>query len=261
MGGRWRDRPAFLNTGNILARVEVVAGGPSEGSSPKPSDGAGGNSGLQPAAEVGDRAHWTWVFEGGPQNSIVGRCIGAAEGTLNARGDYNKAYSGHVDPGNGVWNLGLYSYQHGASSPAEADQKQFERLQGQMAIQENQAYKLGLVMTLEERLQGGDLANQSPISGKGGSGRIKSRGYIPLLVDAKLLGLADKTVEHEGVALPADVDWARTSSYIDPQTNRWTSTGLGATEGNTRRDQRRRMVACNAAIAAFRTEGKVPEGW
>jgi hypothetical protein len=221
-----------------------------------------GDPGLQPAAEVkADRAHWTWIFDGGPQDSIVAHCIGAAEGTRTAHGGYNRAYKGHVDPGNQVWNLGTYSYQHGASSPAEADRKQFERLQGQAAIQEDQAYALGLEMTLEERLQGLDLANQSPTSGLGSRNRPRSRGYIALLVDAKQLGMGGKTIIRDGEAMPRDIDWARTSSYIDLEANQWTSTGLGATEWETERDQRRRMLACRRAIAVWRSEGRIPEGW
>ena len=59
-------------------------------------------------------------FEGGG-DSLVAKSVGSAEGTRTPSGGYTRAYYGHVDPGNGVWNLGSYSYQHGAVSPQEAD--------------------------------------------------------------------------------------------------------------------------------------------
>ena len=64
-----------------------------------------------------------WIFEDG-SNSLVARTVGSAEGTRQSDGEHTQAYYGHVDPGNGVWNLGTFSYQHGAESPAAADEKQ-----------------------------------------------------------------------------------------------------------------------------------------
>ena len=66
------------------------------------------------------------VFEGGT-DSLVARAVGSAEGTRTPTGAFNPAYNGHTDPGNGVWNMGTFSYQHGAKTPAEADQKQLQR--------------------------------------------------------------------------------------------------------------------------------------
>jgi hypothetical protein len=178
---------------------------------------------------------------------------------------FNSAYTSHIDPGNQVTNQGNFSYQHSASSAADADIKQFNRLKGQADIQENQAYRLGLVMTTEERLNGLDLANQSPASGMGSLTPTRSRGYIKLLVDARQLGLSDKDVYYpEGKVWligHGAIEWARVASYIDPVTNRWTSSGLGATEFRTRRDQRRRMNQCDRAIRHWREVGKVPAGY
>ncbi|HIK15393.1 MAG TPA: hypothetical protein IGS53_08950, partial [Leptolyngbyaceae cyanobacterium M33_DOE_097] len=50
------------------------------------------------------------LFKGGSQ-SVVARTVGHAEGTRTAAGGYTRAYRGHVDPGNGVWNLGTFSFQ------------------------------------------------------------------------------------------------------------------------------------------------------
>ena len=63
------------------------------------------------------------LFHGG-SNSLVARAVGNAEGTRTPDGGYTAAYYGHVDPGNHKWNLGSFSYQHGAKSPADADAKQ-----------------------------------------------------------------------------------------------------------------------------------------
>ncbi|OLP18842.1 hypothetical protein BST81_07950, partial [Leptolyngbya sp. 'hensonii'] len=70
------------------------------------------------------------LFQGG-SFSLVAKAVGAAEGTRTPDGGRTWAYYGHRDPGNGVWNLGSFSYQHGADSPAEADVKQLRRLTGQ----------------------------------------------------------------------------------------------------------------------------------
>ena len=56
------------------------------------------------------------------------RAICRAEGTCDRNGNPNHAYNSHTDPGNRKRNQGFFSYQHGASSPEEADQKQLARL-------------------------------------------------------------------------------------------------------------------------------------
>ncbi|NJO49709.1 MAG: hypothetical protein HC840_09975 [Leptolyngbyaceae cyanobacterium RM2_2_4] len=88
--------------------------------------------------------------------------VGSAEGTRTPDGGRTWAFQGHVDPGNGVWNLGTFSYQHGANSPDEADRKQLERLKGQAQTLRRAAQERGITLTLEEELNGIDLANQSP---------------------------------------------------------------------------------------------------
>lgn len=70
------------------------------------------------------------MFEG-DEHSLVAIAIGSAEGTRTPEGNKTSAYYGHIDPGNGVWNLGSFSYQHGAASPEAADQQQLKQLQAQ----------------------------------------------------------------------------------------------------------------------------------
>ncbi|HZG38747.1 MAG TPA: hypothetical protein VEZ50_08700, partial [Nodosilinea sp.] len=118
------------------------------------------------------------LFEGN-SDSLVAWAVGSAEGTRTPNGAINPAYFGHTDPGNRVWNIGTFSYQHGAKTPEEADQKQLARLQNQGDVLRQRALKHGLNLTLEETLNGLDLANQSPLAA---IGRV---GYIERLAEAK----------------------------------------------------------------------------
>ncbi|MBE9157300.1 hypothetical protein IQ265_10765 [Nodosilinea sp. LEGE 06152] len=180
------------------------------------------------------------LFEGN-SDSLVARAVGSAEGTRTPNGAINPAYFGHTDPGNRVWNMGTFSYQHGAKTPEEADQKQLARLQNQGDLLRQRALQHGLNLTLEETLNGLDLANQSPLAA---IGRV---GYIERLAEAKANGLEGS----EAILV------ARTRSYINPNTGWWNAPGLGNTEASIRRDQQRRANAVAQAIAAY--EGQNPQ--
>lgn len=169
----------------------------------------------------------------GDTNSLVARAVGSAEGTRTPDGGRTSAYQGHVDPGNGVWNLGTFSYQHGAASPEEADQKQMDRLKLQAQTLRQQAASHQLTLSLEEELNGIDLANQSPRAA------LSRGGYIERLKQAQEMGL----VGSEAVL------WARTRSYLDPDTSRWNAPGLGNTVQSITRDQERRQEAIARAMA------------
>ncbi|MEO1402768.1 MAG: hypothetical protein AAFV72_16180 [Cyanobacteria bacterium J06635_1] len=176
------------------------------------------------------------IFEGG-SDSLVARIVGSAEGTRTADGQRTTAYYGHVDPGNGVWNLGTFSYQHGASSPEEADVKQLARLQRQGNTLEHKASLNGLELSLLEKLNGLDLANQSPRAA------LERGGYIERLAEARQQGMdgADAIL------------WARTHAYMDPDTQRWNAPGLGNTHHSISRDQARRLRAINRALDGYAT--------
>ncbi len=177
------------------------------------------------------------LFEGN-SDSLLARAVGSAEGTRTPDGAINSAYFGHTDPGNRVWNMGTFSYQHGAKTPEEADQKQLARLQNQGDLLRQRALQNGLNLTLEETLNGLDLANQSPLAA---IGRV---GYIERLAEAKASGLEGS----EAILV------ARTRSYINPNTGRWNAPGLGNTEASIRRDQQRRANAVAQAIAAYESQ-------
>jgi hypothetical protein len=182
------------------------------------------------------------LFEGGSE-SLVARAVGSAEGTRTPEGHRTPAYYGHVDPGNGVWNLGSFSYQHGASSPEEADVKQLARLRQQAQVLQQKAIARNITLTLEERLNGIDLANQAPMAalGKG--------GYVDWLDQAHQMGMRGSDA----------VLWARTRSFLDPDTRQWDAPGLGNSLHRISSDQERRQVAIARAIEADQHQPKFPQ--
>lgn len=177
------------------------------------------------------------LFEGGPE-SLVARTVGHAEGTRTADGEKTEAYYGHTDPGNGAWNLGSFSYQHGAQSPEAADAKQLQRLQRQAAQMRARAASLNMTLGLEEELNAIDLANQAPEAALG------EGGYIDRLVEAYDKGLQG----------PDAILWARTWAYINPETGTWDAPGLGNTLWSIRDDQERRRRAIAQVLKLSPTE-------
>lgn len=173
------------------------------------------------------------IFAGG-SNSLMAIAVGSAEGTRTPDGGYTPAYKGHKDPGNGVWNLGSFSYQHGAASPEEADEKQLARLKKQTARLLDQAYQSDLPLTVPEIFNGADLINQSPLAGLSGG------GYVDRLIEARQNGLTG----NEAIA------WARTYSYLDPATGQWDAPGLGNSAERITADQKRRMEQIQRALEA-----------
>ena len=188
------------------------------------------------AANIGDRSSSLddWIFEGG-SGSLVAHAVGSAEGTRQWNGERTRAYYGHTDPGNGVWNLGTFSYQHEASSPEDADDRQIKRLKAQGFELEDQATQQGIKLSLPEKLNGLDLANQAPLAalGKG--------GYIERLAQAHRLKLQGEEA----------ISWARTQAYRDPDTQSWNAPGLGNNIYSISRDQERRMSAIDRALRAY----------
>lgn len=167
----------------------------------------------------------------GSATSLVAKAVGSAEGTRTPNGGYTGAYYGHIDPGNGVWNLGSFSYQHGASSPEQADQKQLQRLQRQALELRRQAQTKAFNLSLLEELNGIDLANQAPLA-------ALDRGYITWLYTAKQrpMGISERIV------------WARTKAFLDPDTGHWDAPGLGNHWESIYHDQRRRYDAIERAL-------------
>lgn len=191
---------------------------------PKPTQ-----SSPTPITQVVRHALETLFHDG--SNSLVARAVGSAEGTRTPDGGYTAAYYGHVDPGNHKWNLGSFSYQHGAKSPDDADDKQLKRLYKQALDLRQQASQHQVTLSLAEELNGIDLANQAPLA-------ALDRGYIDWLAIARQqpMSEADRII------------WARTRAFLDPDSGRWNAPGLGNTLNSIRWDQTRRQQAVQQAI-------------
>jgi hypothetical protein len=171
------------------------------------------------------------LFAGG-SDSLVARAVGTAEGTRTPEGDRTTAYYGHVDPGNRRWNLGSFSYQHGARSPEQADVAQLNRLQAQFAIIQAKADAHGLALSLPEQLNAIDLANQAPLAA------LAPEGYVDQLQQAKAQGLQGDDA----------VLQARTEAFWDPDRQQWDAPGLGNQADSIRQDQARRLEATARTI-------------
>jgi hypothetical protein len=167
-------------------------------------------------------------------DSLVAKAVGSAEGTRRPDGGKNPAYQGHVDPGNAVWNVGTFSYQHcGNCAPAEADRRQLARLAHQFTQIQTQARdRYGVALSLEEQLNAIDLANQAPLAA------LAQGGFVDRLQQAKQQGLSGSDA----------ILQARVYAYKNPRTNRWEAPGLGNTKPRITQDQARRQAAIAAAI-------------
>lgn len=174
------------------------------------------------------------LFEGG-SDSLVAKAVGSAEGTRTPDGGKTWAYHGHVDPGNSRWNMGSFSYQHGATSPEDADRRQLYRLRRQYDVLQESALSAGLRLGLEEQLNGIDLANQAPLAA------LDRGGYVDRLRQAYDRGLRGSEA----------VLQARTYSYLNPRTNQWDAPGLGNNLDSISRDQARRQTAIADAINIY----------
>ena len=142
--------------------------------------------------------------------------IGNAEGTKNDDCSPNPAYFGHIDPGNGAANMGAFSYQHGASSPEEADAKQLERLrQAEANIQQKAVDKFGQPLSKAALASALDLWNQAPLAGDDFVMRLST---------------ADPS--------PQEIIEARSQAFIGP--DGLDAPGLGNSMDNVEADQRRR---------------------
>jgi len=179
------------------------------------------------------------IWEGGA-NCLVAIAVGSAEGTRRPDGGKNSAYQGHPDPGNGVHNLGSFSYQHcpGGCAPEEADRRQLATLIRQAEVIYKQAGRKDN-LNLVEIINGLDLANQSPLAA------LDAKGFAGQLALSKKKGLKG----YEAI-LDARVNSFRGSSGA------FEAPGLGNTLADVRYDQGRRMDRIDDTIAAKKLTGK-----
>ncbi len=185
------------------------------------------------------------LFAGG-SDSVVARTVGAAEGTRSPDGGKTSIYEGHVDPGNGVWNRGTFSYQFGNQenlSPEEADRRQMAKMKRiYESVMLPKAEKHGVApLTLAEEINGIDLINQAPLA------VTEDGGYIERLAEAKT---------KKGLSGDEAILEARIWSFWDPARGGWDAPGLRAyddmgKEASIRHDQQRRMGMINEALTAY----------
>lgn len=137
--------PQLVGDGTVAAPTAVPA-------APTPTPTAAGRLDLQRFTDPALGSH-----------AAAAIVIGSAEGTRRADGGFTPAYGGHADPGNAAHNRGSFSYQHAASSPADADRRQLQTLQGRLPAYEAAARRAGLDPA-DARLASAylDLYNQSP---------------------------------------------------------------------------------------------------
>jgi hypothetical protein len=179
------------------------------------------------------------LFQGGA-DSLVARTVGHAEGTRTADGQKTNAYYGHVDPGNAHWNMGSFSYQHcdPTCTPETADERQLARLRRQTAVLQQRAAAQDLTLTLEEALNGIDLANQAPLAA------LDQGGYIDQLKAARQQRLTGSDA----------VLSARTWAFRNPHTQTWDAPGLGNQFESISHDQDRRLSAIARALANYHAQ-------
>jgi hypothetical protein len=172
-------------------------------------------------------------FFAGGAKSWVYRCVGAAEGNLKPNGQVNReSYNGHRDL-NGQWNRGAFSNQRDkVATAAEADKLQLERLSKHDKTISSLAKKYGLTLTVEERMNALDLANQAEAAVLNGWGFIER------------LNLAKK---REGLTGREAILYARKWAFFDPSERSgrgaWESAVFGNNPKVIETDQRRRMLA------------------
>lgn len=185
------------------------------------------------------------MFAGGSE-SLVARTVGAAEGTRTADGGKTQNYHGHVDPGNGVWNRGTFSYQFGNEenlSPDESDRRQLAKIKRVYeSVMRPKAEKHGVApLTIAEEINGIDLINQAPLA------VTEDGGYIERLAQAK---------NEKGLAGDEAILEARVWAFWDGDKGGWDAPGLRAyddisKEESIRRDQDRRMDMIAKALESY----------
>ena len=173
-------------------------------------------------------------------DSRLSVAIGVAEGTRTPDGKHTAAYNGHTDPVKG-YNVGTFSYQGKAGSPAQADWQQLRDLKSAQPAFENACRKAGLDPS-EPLLAGTffDLYNQAPkaATGKGG------------LLD-QLPALAKKGITPENLAQ------ARYNSFYDPDKGKF-DTGMSLSK--LKADQTRRTDCLVSGLGSEGTTTPPPPG-
>ncbi len=162
--------------------------------------------------------------------SLGAIALGMAEGTRTLEGGFTSKYFGHQDYGNGKQNLGTFAYQHGASSPEEADLKQLKNLRSWADQIQQEAKNNQVKWGLFEILAGVDLFNQAPAAGK---------YYVRHLKECQ----EQNKLEQDAVLC------ARLKSYHNPRTGELEAGGFNNDLEHLKWDQQRRLRAILTLIS------------
>ncbi|MBI1271751.1 hypothetical protein GC174_15090 [bacterium] len=214
---------------------------------------------------------------------LLQRAIGMAEGTREDSGIVNQAYYGHRDPmcfmpgvpcPPGDTNLGSFSYQQHPAKPVAmrpdvADRVQIEILRIQALELVYQAERKGMRLTVHELLQGLDLANQAPEAAC-----VKQPDKMLVYKLSAGIDRASNTAKARAVFKENKCQWgfldrlkqardkkglsgieaiveARKWSFFDPDSMRWSASGLGNSVTRIEQDQRRRALAVQKGLESY----------
>jgi hypothetical protein len=176
------------------------------------------------------------LTEGG-SNSLIAKIIGMAEGNRTASGGYTSAARGHVDPGNGAFNIGSFSAQ-GALNDGTIDGSDRRVIEQLIKPRISKLYKAaqaaGVAVTIPLLLNYLDLANQAPLAADGDS---RGPGFL-----GQIARLKGRESDQAAIA-KLRVDAFRTND------GRLSTTF--ASEADLYRDQKRRMDELLAAQTAY----------
>lgn len=186
-------------------------------------------------------------------NALAAIVIGSAEGTRRPDGGFTAAFGGHTDPGNAVHNRGSFSYQHAASSPADADRRQLQTLQGRLPVYEAAATRAGLNAG-DPRLASAylDLYNQSPTAAARFLNQIGTLAGQPItterITDLRVNSFVDaSTGERFRLANGGQAG----SGFVNIARNQLGRTPTEAeVQAVIRADQQRRTTAVESALSA-----------
>lgn len=232
-----------LTIGAKYREISVKAGGidvPSDLLAAASSGGAGGGA-AAPASTSGaisanvGIASIDSAFEGGSQ-SLIARAVGTSEGNRTPDGGFNSSYKGHTDPGNGVANIGSFSYQvhqGGASTPEEADALWLNRLKQQMPNYAQKVQAAGL-----DPNDGRLLANFTDLYTQAPAAAVGQGGFLDRLGEIKAAGGSYEAILQ-----------ARLNSYRNPSSGALDAPGFGNSLERLTADQQRRMQALESVLA------------
>lgn len=174
-------------------------------------------------------------------DSLISVAIGHAEGNRKTDGSKTSSYFGHIDPGNGVQNMGTFSVQKRiftaakpgqAFTPEAADAFWLERLRGVQPKYVQKATKTGLDSGLAiVAASFFDLFTQSP-----GAATLEG-GFLDQLPTFIRKGITQKLIVQ-----------VRVQSFFDPRSGTLDAPGFGNSLSRLTADQERRTNALMAVI-------------